>query len=340
MLNSVELNRIALNAPKLPFPVFQGIGNEVYLLEIGVFEIPMSSFQATIRSEGQSFLQVIVPAADQYVSKIAPGSLMRVRFGYYYPDIDEFGALSVIAEAPLEIIRFDEGPSRATLSLSGYNQIPPSPREEIVLEGVRSRSINQGLKRVRADVNLDLRPGHDAIDVDGEPFRVDQIQYFVNATSSAMEVLERLVLSAVDFDFSGNEWIDFVDLRSDWSFDQLSQLIKSDWNVGYKEASDAALSVPFAAVVTIEYKVKSNWLQTSTPPTEEEKPQIDNFSVFINGERVFVDAGLKDDQWYVATFTTIGPVSALLSYTRESSGERDDSQVAQINRITMEPVDG
>lgn len=192
MLNSVELNRIALNAPKLPYPITQGVGVEVYLLEIGVFEIPMSSFQATIRSEGQSFLQVIVPAADQHASKIASGSMMRVRFGYYYPDIDELGALSVIAETPLEIIRLDEGPSRSTLSLSGYNQIPPSPREEIALEGVRSRSINQGLRRVRANVNLNLRPGHDAIDANGDSFQVDQIQYFVNATSSAMEVLERL----------------------------------------------------------------------------------------------------------------------------------------------------
>lgn len=195
MLNARPINTAPVNAPmsrERPRPF---IGNpleqtEVYLLSVGDLRVPMSSFQATMRRAGKSFLQVIVPAGDAALLALVYGALMKVELGYYYPSDDEFDGLEVIASAPLEIIRSDEGPSRHTLTLSGYGSSAQSTSITRALQGVSTRSINQGRRRVRCSVDLLLRPGDTAVDSNGAEFVVDQIQYFVNATSAAMEVLE------------------------------------------------------------------------------------------------------------------------------------------------------
>lgn len=163
---------------------------EVYLLLIGELRVPMSSFQATMRRTGKSFLQAIVPAGDSVLPALEYGALMQVQLGYYYPSADEYDGLETIALAPLEQIRSDEGPTRFTLTLSGYGDFPQADPRERTLQGVQTRSINQGARRVRCNVDLLLRPDNYAVDTNGESFRVGQIQYFVNDTSAAMEVIE------------------------------------------------------------------------------------------------------------------------------------------------------
>lgn len=163
---------------------------EVYLLLVDGVQVPMSSFQATMRSEGKSFVQAVLPAAGE-LPPFEYGALMEVQLGYYYPDAGGYSDLKTIAEAPLEIIRSDEGASRLTMTVSGYGSLPDYAPAQIPLRGVRTRSINQGKRRVRCDVDLLLRPKHYAIDTDGESFAVDTIQYFVNSASAAMEVTER-----------------------------------------------------------------------------------------------------------------------------------------------------
>jgi hypothetical protein len=163
---------------------------EVYLLLIGELRVPMSSFQATMRRTGKSFLQAIVPAGDSVLPALEYGALMQVQLGYYYPSADEYDGLEAIALAPLEQIRSDEGTSRFTLTLSGYGDFPQAEPRQRELQGVQTRSVNQGVRRVRCHVDLLLRPDNYAVDANGESFRVAQIQYFVNATSAAMEVIE------------------------------------------------------------------------------------------------------------------------------------------------------
>ncbi|CAH1044574.1 hypothetical protein [Halomonas sp. TD01] len=192
MLNAQQINVLTLNSPQ---PLLSSLFNpiertEVYLLDIGIHRVPMSSFQATMRRQGKSFLQVIVPNGDESLSALQYGSMMRVQLGYYYPSNDEFDGLEVIAQVPLEIIRSDQGPTRNTLSLSGYGDVEQGASITRSLIGVSTRSINQGVRRVRCSVDLLLRPGDTAIDQDGSEFVVDQIQYFVNANSAAMEVTE------------------------------------------------------------------------------------------------------------------------------------------------------
>lgn len=163
---------------------------EVYLLLIGELRVPMSSFQATMRRAGKSYLQAVIPAAGDVLPGLEYGALMQVQLGYYYPSVDEFGGLETIAQAPLEQIRSDEGATRYTVTVSGYGDLPEAGPRERVLQGIQSRSVNQGVRRVRAEVDLLLRPGSFAVDSDGSVFEVSLIQYFVNATSAAMEVYE------------------------------------------------------------------------------------------------------------------------------------------------------
>lgn len=172
-------------------PLFDPLARvEVYLLLIDGQQVPKASFQATMRAEGKSFVQAVLPAAD-HLPPLEYGALMEVRLGYYYPDADEYSGLETIAQAPLEIVRSDEGASRFTVTVSGYGPLPNYAPGQRQLHGVRTRSVSQGKRRIRCDVDLLLRPKHYAIDEDGTSFRVETIQYFVNSASAAMEVTER-----------------------------------------------------------------------------------------------------------------------------------------------------
>lgn len=163
---------------------------EVYLLLIGGVQVPMASFQATMRAEGKSFVQAVLPAGG-HLPSLSYGALLEVQLGYYYPDAGEYSGLETIAQAPLEIVRSDEGASRFTVTVSGYGDKPRYRPRQRQLNGVQTRSINQGIRRVRCEIDLLLRPDHYAIDEDGASFRVETIQYFVNSASAAMKVTER-----------------------------------------------------------------------------------------------------------------------------------------------------
>ncbi|MGM0703892.1 MAG: hypothetical protein ACQEUG_16040 [Pseudomonadota bacterium] len=161
----------------------------VYLLEIGEYRVPMSSFQATMRREGQSFLQAVIPNGSEHLAALADEAPMQVLMGLRAPD-DTLTDLEAIASAPLQIIRHDEGGNSDTLTVSGYGPLPPQGSNARRLRGISYRSVNQGVRRVRCQIDLLLRPGQVAIDSDGSSFMVATIQYFVGARSEFMEVLE------------------------------------------------------------------------------------------------------------------------------------------------------
>lgn len=163
----------------------------IYLFTVGDLQLPISSFQATMRVEGQSYLQVIVPAGFQYSSVLASsyGLSMMVRKGFLYTD-GSLSPLELIATAPLEIVRGDWGPTSDSLTLSGYGALEPAAFLTRDLRNVRYRSLSGGSRRVRCDIDLFLRPGHTAIDSDGTELSVSVIQYFVGARSDFMEVID------------------------------------------------------------------------------------------------------------------------------------------------------
>lgn len=197
MLNSWQPNGRALNGPGsttggdwealLPAERFQ-----VYVLDIGPLRLPISSAQATMRLTGQSFLQVVVPNGEAFVEPLAAllGEPMLLRTGYRLKD-GTLTPLEIIATAPFQLSRSDEGSASYTLTLSGYGAQPTLGSNQRTLRGTRYRSIEaSGRRRVRASIDMFLRPGHLAEDTDGTIFTVGVLQYFINATGDFMEVIE------------------------------------------------------------------------------------------------------------------------------------------------------
>lgn len=194
MLNGSPLNGHALNASAdvfVDWSIYAPIERiTVYLLDVDGVRIPMSSFQATMRgSDGKSYLQAVIPNGVEYLNELPSGAIMRILMGFKYPD-NSYSPLEEIAQAPLEILRYDEGARSNSVTISGYSALPAATGIERQLTGISYRSVNQGKRRVRCNIDLFLRPGHTAIDGDGEAFSVANIQYFVNDKSEYMEVLQ------------------------------------------------------------------------------------------------------------------------------------------------------
>ena len=197
MLNSSTLNSKPLNSQGgegfVDWEALAPIERQtVYVLDIGSLRLPISSAQATRRKEGQSFMQVVVPAGDQYIDALTAeqGSTMLLRSGYRYAD-GTLSPLEVIGAVGFQQLRRDEGGSSDSLTLSGYAFRPVFNTLARELKGVRHRSTDTaGRRRTRCDIDFFLSPGHLAIDSDGVGFTVGVIQYFINATSEAMEVIQ------------------------------------------------------------------------------------------------------------------------------------------------------
>ena len=153
--------------------------------------IPISSWQATVQTGRASYAQAVIPAATQWVAPVsdrADGEFIIYR-GVRFPD----GTKQEVemARAPLGDVRFDVGPTNATMTVSGYATLPATGYDLTrTLRNVRSESTANGLRRVRCDIDWFLRPGHTAI-ARGTSFTVSYINYYANASDEYMDVGER-----------------------------------------------------------------------------------------------------------------------------------------------------
>ncbi len=197
MLNSWQPNGQTLNGSQSTGAVdWEALApverRRVYVLDVGNLRVPISSAQATMRLTGQSFLQVVVPNDGEYIEalELLTGATMNLRSGYRFAD-DSLSPLEVIATAPFEQLREDEGASRITLTLSGYGPLPSALANTRSLVDVQYRTTSPlGIRRTRCAIDLFLRPGHTAVDTDGLSFTVGTIQYFINDAVDFMEVLQ------------------------------------------------------------------------------------------------------------------------------------------------------
>ncbi|MFW6344805.1 MAG: hypothetical protein ACOC0M_00515 [Halomonas sp.] len=197
MLNGSALNSAALNGTAqaasedwtASLPVER---QTIYVLDVGDYRVRISSAQATMRRSGESFLQAVIPNAGEHAAAIAEraGETMQLRSGYRYAD-GSLSPLEIIAEAPFQTSSQATGATNDTLTISGYGRRVSPVGVERRLASVQTRTIGQdGRRRVRCAIDLLLRPGHLAVDTDGAGFTVGTIQYFINAASEGMEVIE------------------------------------------------------------------------------------------------------------------------------------------------------
>lgn len=150
--------------------------------------IPISSWQGTLQLDRASYLQAVIPAATDYVDFVlSDGATFTVSEGVRLNSGDT--REEVIATAPVQTPVLSEGPTNTTLTISGYTQFESTPGVVRPLQNVRTRVSQNGL-RIRADIDLFLRPGQPA-SYKGIEFDVAYINYYANETDRYMDVGER-----------------------------------------------------------------------------------------------------------------------------------------------------
>jgi len=154
----------------------------------GTVRVPISSWQATLRTGASSYVQCVIPAAQPWGATINAATSFRI----YRRAVTTSGQVIeyLMAEAPADTPQFDRGPTNHTCTLSGYAPgfagQDVSPGTDRTLTGIRSISSGASY-RVRCAVDWLLRPGQRGV-VDGVPFVVEWINYYVNTADAYMEV--------------------------------------------------------------------------------------------------------------------------------------------------------
>ncbi len=156
---------------------------------LGPVRVPVSSWQATLQLDRQSYVQAVVPAGAQCLDTIDARTDPEfvIRRGARFED----GSTqeTEIARAPIQTPRLDEGPNQATLTLTGYSTMSASAAQVRDLKGIRSFSSSPA-RRVRCEIDWFIRPGHTAT-ARGQSFPVDYLNYYANAQDQYMDVGER-----------------------------------------------------------------------------------------------------------------------------------------------------
>lgn len=168
-----------------------------YLMDLvtpgGLVRVPISSWQATLQTDVQSYVQCVVPAATDWVPDIeAATEFVITRRGML---LDGSTIEYEMARAPTQTISLDGGPFNYTATISGYTpaiaavEDPPAAFDR-PLSGVRLVSRNSGNVRVRCNIDWMLRPGQRAF-LDEEAIVVRFVNYYCPGRDQYMDVGDR-----------------------------------------------------------------------------------------------------------------------------------------------------
>lgn len=166
---------------------------ERYVMDLlpGPVRVPISSWQATLKTDVSNYVQCVVPAVGQWVSTIAAATDFTI---YKQVELEGVTIEQEMASAPVSTLQYSQGASKYTCVLSGYSDgfapsLDPPTEFDRTLEGVRTISSGAGGIRVRCEIDFLLRPGHRAY-VDGVPFIVSYINYYALDSDSYMDAGE------------------------------------------------------------------------------------------------------------------------------------------------------
>ncbi|MBN1664832.1 MAG: DUF2341 domain-containing protein [Deltaproteobacteria bacterium] len=149
--------------------------------------LPISSFQARLKSGDPSFMSVVVPGTD-YASDItvrANGDLTT----YIVKSVGESRVREKIMTVDLEDIRLDKGSDSQSITLSGH-RTHTYETKTVNFDSIFYEAQYSGKRRYRLPPDLYLRPGDTAV-VNGEPVTVDMITWAVSPLSFMMEIAEQ-----------------------------------------------------------------------------------------------------------------------------------------------------
>jgi hypothetical protein len=150
--------------------------------------LPMSSFQARRRSGAPTYLSVVIPTMD-YAEQIAarPSGTLKIQQAYEQSCV--INQIETIIEASLDEVNIDDGGANKSTTLvcsSTYNYSP----KEVTISGLTYRSTRSGKYHYRlARPYIFLNPGDTVTFTDdGISFEIDTMSYFINATTSTIEL--------------------------------------------------------------------------------------------------------------------------------------------------------
>ena len=154
----------------------------------GLVRVPISSWQATLRTGASNYVQCVVPAALDWAASINDATHFTIYRTASIPggDVVEYE----MARSPLEQISMARGPTNYTATLSGYSDAfaekeDPDATYDRTLAGIRSITTGSGKTRVRCAIDWLLRPGQRAYYGDGASFVVSFINYYVPTGNDA-----------------------------------------------------------------------------------------------------------------------------------------------------------
>lgn len=159
----------------------------------GLVRVPISSWQATLQTDAQQYLQCVVPSPGSYIASIGAATEFRIA-----------GVISLttggsteyaFGSAPLQEVQYAEGGTNYSATLSGYAaaalDVEWPEDTDRTLTGIRTVFSYPSGRRVRCSVDWSLRPGQRAL-LDGVPFTVSFISYYIDESDQYMEVGERI----------------------------------------------------------------------------------------------------------------------------------------------------
>lgn len=160
----------------------------------GLVRAPISSWQATLQTEGSNYLQVVVPACEPFLDAITTATRVRVSRRAVLQDGTAFEY--EMASVALQTANTARGANNYTATLSGYSPgavlvaSPPgaTARE---LQDVRTVFTAASGLRIRCAIDWLLRPAQIAL-FNGTPFVVAFINYYVTDGDQYMDVGERV----------------------------------------------------------------------------------------------------------------------------------------------------
>lgn len=159
----------------------------------GPVRVPISSWQATLQTDVQSYVQCVVPAVTDWVPDIEAATefvIMRRSMLLDGRSIDY-----EMARAPAQTVALNGGAYNYTATISGYTVAfeaveNPATSLDRTLTGVRTVSRYTGTTRVRCDIDWLLRPGQRAY-LGTEPIVVSFINYYVPGFDQYMDIGDR-----------------------------------------------------------------------------------------------------------------------------------------------------
>jgi len=151
--------------------------------------LPISSMQARYRNGEASYLSVVVPNGTDYADEITARSSGAIILERGVKFFDGTQQLVEIMRVDLEDIRDDWGGSNRSVTLVGHRTTTNTSPKTIELEGVTYLASGTGKKRLRAGMNLNLRPG-DTATYGAISIVVDNIVYTADPSGETMEITE------------------------------------------------------------------------------------------------------------------------------------------------------